>query len=137
VIVIKFCFQELISVLVKQWADPSHGYTVSLKYGAPIYGVTLPLVVTSNYTPAQLLPNDQKYPMTELMALERRFEIIHIDDLLQREGLRLRTKEEIKALKKSKNADFSKVFINLKEKAEADKIEYDIDEIRERRNDYN
>ena len=38
--------------------------------------------------------------------------------MLAREGLQLRSKEEIKELKKSKNADFSKVFINLKEEAE-------------------
>jgi len=83
------------------------------------------------------MPSDQKYPMTELMALERRFEIIHIDDLLKREGLRLRSKEEIKNLKKAKNADFSKVFINLNEEAEARKIDYDIDELRERRFELN
>jgi len=83
------------------------------------------------------MPSDQKYPMTELMALERRFEIIHIDDLLKREGLKLRTKEEIKNLKKAKNADFSKVFINLNEEAEARKIDYDIDELRERRFELN
>jgi hypothetical protein len=108
---------------LKQWSDPSHGYTVSLKYGAPIYGISLPLVITSNYTPLQLLPTDQRHPMTELEALTRRFEIIHIKDLLEREGLRLRTKEEIKELKKAKNADFSKVFINVRE--EQDALNYD------------
>lgn len=95
---------------LKQWADPSHGYTVSLKFGAPIYGVNLPLIVTSNYTPRQLMPPDQRFPLTEIEALERRFEVIHINDLLAREKLKLRTKEEIKLLKKAKNADFSQVF---------------------------
>ena len=101
----------------KQWGDPSHGYTVSLKYGAPIYGITLPMVVTSNYTPQQLMRPDQRYPVTELEALERRFDIIHIKTLLEREGLGLQPKEVLKDLKKNRNADFSKCFINLDEEA--------------------
>lgn len=46
-------------------------------------------------------------------AIQRRFEIIHIKDLLKREKLSLKSKEEIKELKKAKNADFSKVFNHL------------------------
>lgn len=103
----------------KQWADPSHGYTVSLKYGAPIYGISLPLIVTSNYKPGELMPLDQRYPWIEMQALQRRFEVIHISDLLAREGLELKSKEEIKALKKAKNADFGLVF-NVVEKRERD-----------------
>lgn len=95
---------------LKQWSDPSHGYTVSMKYGAPIYGVTLPLLVTSNYTPSDLQPLDQKFPSIELAALTRRFEVINIQDLLLRENIQLKSKEELKALKKEKNADFSKCF---------------------------
>jgi hypothetical protein len=106
-------FENLGMEQLKQWADPSHGYTVSMKYGAPIYGVTLPLIVTSNYRPSQLLPDDLKYPTTELEALTRRFEIIHIDTLLQRENLKLRRKSELVALRKAKNADFSAVFEHL------------------------
>lgn len=106
-------FENLGMEQLKQWADPSHGYTVSMKYGAPIYGVTLPLIVTSNYKPSQLLPDDLKYPTTELEALTRRFEIIHIDTLLQRENLKLRRKSELVALRKAKNADFSAVFEHL------------------------
>lgn len=94
----------------KQWSDASHGYTVSMKYGAPIYGVMLPLIVTSNYTPAQLFPLDQRYPDVELKALMRRFEVISITDILQREGLTLKTKQELKELKKQKNADFGACF---------------------------
>ena len=106
-------FENVGMEQLKQWADPSHGYTVSMKYGAPIYGVTLPLIVTSNYKPSQLLPDDPKYPTTELEALTRRFEIIHIDTLLQRENLKLRRKSELVALRKAKNADFSAVFEHL------------------------
>lgn len=106
-------FENLGMEQLKQWADPSHGYTVSMKYGAPIYGVTLPLIVTSNYKPSQLLPDDLKYPTTELEALTRRFEVIHIDTLLQRENLKLRRKSELVALRKAKNADFSAVFEHL------------------------
>lgn len=84
-----------------------------MKYGAPIHGVTLPLVVSSNYTPAELFPDDQKYPLTEKQALLRRFEVIHIKDLLKREGIQLKTKEELKALKVKKNADFGAVFTIL------------------------
>lgn len=106
-------FENLGMEQLKQWADPSHGYTVSMKYGAPIYGVMLPMIVTSNYRPSQLIPDDTKYPTTELHALERRFEIIHIDTLLTRENIRLRRKSELVALRKTKNADFSAVFEDL------------------------
>lgn len=74
---------------------------------------------------------DQRYPNVELDALKRRFEIIHIKDLLDREGLRLRTKEEIKQLKKNKNADFSKVFIDIQQELEAQKYDQDVNAIRE------
>lgn len=106
-------FENLGMEQLKQWADPSHGYTVSMKYGAPIYGVTLPLIVTSNYRPSQLLPDDLKYPTTELQALERRFEVVSITQLLERENLKLRPKSELVALRKAKNADFGAVFQHL------------------------
>lgn len=106
-------FENIGMEQLKQWADPSHGYTVSMKYGAPIYGVTLPLIVTSNYRPSQLLPDDLKYPTTELQALERRFEVVSIAQLLERENLKLRPKSELVALRKAKNADFGAVFQHL------------------------
>lgn len=106
-------FENLGMEQLKQWADPSHGYTVSMKYGAPIYGVSLPLIVTSNYRPSQLLPDDLKYPTTELQALERRFEVVSIAQLLERENLKLRPKSELVALRKAKNADFGAVFQHL------------------------
>ena len=106
-------FENLGMEQLKQWADPSHGYTVSMKYGAPIYGVMLPMIVTSNYRPSQLMPDDTKFPTTELHALERRFEIIHIDTLLTRENIKLRRKSELVALRKAKNADFGAVFEHL------------------------
>lgn len=108
-------FENIGMEQLKQWADPSHGYTVSMKYGAPIYGVTLPLVVTSNYPPRDLLPDDLKFPSTEYQALVRRFEVIHIDKLLEQENLRLRRKSELVALRKAKNADFSAVFEYIKD----------------------
>lgn len=106
-------FQNLGMEQLKQWADPSHGYTVSMKYGAPIYGVMLPMIVTSNYQPRDLMPDDIKFPHTEHAALIRRFEVIHISDLLAKENLKLRTKAELVALRKAKNADFSAVFQHL------------------------
>lgn len=104
------CFKDIGMEQFKQWADPSHGYTISVKYGAPIYGVCLPLIVTSNYTPKELMPLDQRYPITEFEALARRFEIISIDELLKREGVKLKCKAELTELKKKKNADFSLCF---------------------------
>lgn len=106
-------FENIGMEQLKQWSDPAHGYTVSMKYGAPIYGVSLPLIVTSNYHPGQLLPDDIKFPHTELAALVRRFEVIHIRDLLARENLKLRSKSELVALRKAKNADFGAVFEHL------------------------
>lgn len=106
-------FKNIGMEQLKQWADPSHGYTISLKYGAPIMGVTLGLIITSNYRPGELPEEGMRYKRTEMEAIERRFEIIHINDLLKRERLSLKTKDEIKELKKAKNADFSKVFNQL------------------------
>lgn len=106
-------FQDLGMEQLKQWSDASHGYTIAMKYGAPIYGVNLPLLVTSNYKPTELLRPDQRFPMTEAAALVRRFEIIHIKDLLTREGVELKSKEELKELKKTKNADFGLCFKEL------------------------
>jgi len=51
-------FKSLGMEQLKQWADPSHGYTIAMKYGAPIQGVRLPLIVTSNYLPEELVPPD-------------------------------------------------------------------------------
>ena len=96
---------------LKQWSDPSQSFTISLKYGAPIFGIRLPLIVTSNYTIEQLMEPDQRYSRTELDALMRRFEMIKVEDLFEREKIELKTKEELKQLKKEKNADFSLCFI--------------------------
>lgn len=104
------CFKDIGMEQLKQWSDASHGYTIAMKYGAPIYGVNLPLIVTSNYTPKELMPLDQRYPVTEFEALARRFEIIEINELLKREGVKLKTKAELNELKKKKNADFGLCF---------------------------
>ena len=108
-------FQSIGLEQLKQWSDPSQGYTISLKFGAPIYGVRLPLIVTSNYHPDQLFLPDQRHRETEAQALLRRFDVVHINDLLIREKLKLQDKETLKSLKKAKNADFSKCFIDLAE----------------------
>jgi len=68
------------------------------------------LVVTSNYVPRDLMAPDQRHQTMELTALLRRFEVVHIDELLQRENIKLRSKDELKALKKARNADFSACF---------------------------
>jgi len=103
-------FKSLGMEQLKQWADPSHGYTIAMKYGAPIQGVRLPLIVTSNYRPEDLLDPDLPFRATEMEAICRRFRIVNIDTLLQENGLTLKTKAEIKELKKAKNADFGAVF---------------------------
>lgn len=56
------------------------------------------------------MPLDQRYPITEFEALARRFEIISINDLLAREGVKLKCKAELSELKKKKNADFGACF---------------------------
>lgn len=103
-------FKSLGMEQLKQWADPSHGYTIAMKYGAPIQGVRLPLIVTSNYLPEELVPADLPFRLQELEAITRRFRVVNINDLLAEHGLTLKTKAEIKELKKAKNADFGAVF---------------------------
>ena len=103
-------FKSLGMEQLKQWADPSHGYTIAMKYGAPIQGVRLPLIVTSNYLPEELVPADLPFRLQELQAITRRFRIVNITELLTEHGLTLKTKAEIKELKKAKNADFGAVF---------------------------
>ena len=83
--------------------------TIAMKYGAPIQGVRLPLIVTSNYLPEELVPADLPFRLQELQAITRRFRIVNITELLTEHGLTLKTKAEIKELKKAKNADFGAV----------------------------
>lgn len=103
-------FKSLGMEQLKQWADPSHGYTIAMKYGAPIQGVRLPLVITSNYTPEDLVPPDLPFRQQEIDAINRRFRVVEIGTLLREYGLSLKSKAEIKELKKAKNADFGAVF---------------------------
>ncbi len=75
-----------------------------------IQGVRLPLIVTSNYLPEELVPPDLPFRTQEIEAIVRRFRVVNITELLTEHGLSLKTKAEIKELKKAKNADFGAVF---------------------------
>ena len=70
------------------------------------------------------MPLDQRFPAQEFEAIARRFEIININDLLINEGYELKTKEELKELKKKKNADFSLCFRKIQRERVQDQIDF-------------
>ena len=108
-------FRNIGMEQIKQWSDPSNGYTINFKYGAPVSGIRTPLVITSNFHPFELFKPGQPGIEQEKAALVRRFEILHIDELLKRDGVRLASKERLTELKAKGNVDYSKCF----EKVEA------------------
>lgn len=99
---LKLGFQKL-----KIYAD-STGFAGDKKYGG-LDIIRGRLIITSNFTIDQCIYPHVGIESTK-QALHRRFEEIHINTLLLREGIELRSKSEISMLKADGNADYSKLF---------------------------
>ena len=86
------------------------GYPIDQKYKTPQI-VRLCVLVSSNFTIADVIPEDMKGRRENLAALRRRFFEINIRDLLPLLGLKLLSKYEINQLKKANNTDPAKLFM--------------------------
>jgi hypothetical protein len=87
------------------------GFPVDQKYKSPQLARTTALV-TSNFTLEDVLPEDMKGRNENLRALQRRFWVINVRDLLRALGMKLLDKYEIAQLKREGNQDPSKIFLS-------------------------
>ena len=86
------------------------GYPVDQKYKTPQIE-RLTVLITSNFTIRDVMPEDMPGRRENLAALERRFFIVNIRDLLPVLGLKLLSKYEITQLKKAGNTNPSAIFM--------------------------
>lgn len=87
------------------------GYPVDQKYKTPQIE-RLTVLITSNFTIRDVMPEDMPGRRENLTALERRFFIVNIRDLLPVLGIKLLSKYEITQLKKAGNTDPSAIFMS-------------------------
>lgn len=87
------------------------GYPIDQKYKTPQI-CRLTVLVTSNFTIHDVVPEDLKGRRENVAALVRRFWTINIRDLLPILGLKLLSKYEIAQLKKTGNTDPAKIFMD-------------------------
>ena len=87
------------------------GYPVDQKYKTPQIE-RLTVLITSNFTIRDVMPEDMPGRRENLAALERRFFIVNIRDLLPVLGIKLLSKYEITQLKKAGNTDPSAIFMS-------------------------
>ena len=87
------------------------GYPVDQKYKTPQIQ-RLTVLISSNFTISDVMPEDLKGRNENLAALRRRFFEVNIKDLLPFLGLKLLAKYEISQLKKEGNTDPRKLFID-------------------------
>lgn len=87
------------------------GYPIDQKYKTPQIA-RLTVLITSNFTLDDVVPEDMKGRRENLQALSRRFWRINIKDLLPLLGLKLLSKYEIAQLKKAGNKDPTKIFMD-------------------------
>lgn len=86
------------------------GYPVDQKYKTPQIE-RLTILVTSNFTIRDVIPEDMPGRRENLAALERRFFLVNVRDLLPVLGIKLLSKYEITQLKKQGNTDPKAIFI--------------------------
>lgn len=86
------------------------GYPVDQKYKTPQIE-RLTILITSNFTIRDVMPEDMPGRRENLAALERRFFAINVRDLLPVLGIKLLSKYEITQLKKQGNTDPKAIFI--------------------------
>ena len=87
------------------------GFPVDAKYKTPQLARTT-VLVTSNFTLDDVVPEDMKGRNENIKALRRRFWTIKVTDVLRLLGIKLLSKYEINSLKYAKNTDPKKVFMS-------------------------
>lgn len=86
------------------------GYPIDQKYKTPQI-VRLCVLITSNFTIDDVMPEDMKGRRENLAALQRRFFMVNVRDILPVLGIKLLSKYEIAQLKKAGNTDPTKIFM--------------------------
>lgn len=86
------------------------GFPVDMKYKTPQLARTT-VLVTSNFSLQEVMPEDMKGRNENLSALTRRFWIVKSHELLRALGLKLLSRYELQQLKKEGNQDPSKIFL--------------------------
>jgi hypothetical protein len=86
------------------------GYPVDQKYKTPQIE-RLTILVTSNFTIRDVMPEDMPGRRENLAAMERRFFHVNIRDLLPVLGIKLLSKYEVTQLKKKGNTDPKQIFM--------------------------
>lgn len=86
------------------------GYPVDQKYKTPQIE-RLTILVTSNFTIRDVMPEDMPGRRENLAAMERRFFHVNIRDLLPVLGIKLLSKYEVSQLKKKGNTDPKQIFM--------------------------
>lgn len=86
------------------------GYPVDQKYKTPQIE-RLTILVTSNFTIRDVMPEDMPGRRENLAAMERRFFHVNIRDLLPVLGIKLLSKYEVTQLKKKGNTDPKEIFM--------------------------
>lgn len=103
------CIERLGVQFFKSICDEA-GYPIDQKYKTPQI-CRMCVLITSNFTIGDVLPEDLKGRRENLQALRRRFWEVNIRDLLPILGLKLLSKYEITQLKKSGNTDPKALFM--------------------------
>lgn len=87
------------------------GFPIDQKYKTP-QPIRTTVLVSSNFTIEQVVPEDMPGRSDNIVALRRRFWEVDINNLLRLLGLKLISKYEIKGLKLRGNTDPSKIFMD-------------------------
>lgn len=104
------CVERLGPQFFKSICDES-GYPVDQKYKTPQIE-RLCILVTSNFTISDVMPEDMLGRSENLAAMQRRFFMVNVRDLLPVLGLKLLSKYEISQLKKAGNTDPKAIFLS-------------------------
>lgn len=87
------------------------GYPIDQKYKAPQI-MRLCVLVSSNFTINEVMPEDMLGRSVNLSAIQRRFFQVNVKDLLPVLGIKMLSKYEITALKRDGNTDPTKIFMS-------------------------
>lgn len=87
------------------------GYPIDAKYKTPQIA-RLTVLISSNFTISDVVPEDLKGRNENIQALHRRFWLVNVKDLLPILGVKLLSKYEIMQLKKQANLDPAKIFMS-------------------------
>ena len=72
----------------KPLLDPNSKYSGDIKFKNPIQNIRHPIIVTSNYHPGEMLHAMYGIEL-EKDAIVKRFRVVHINELLRSEGVKL------------------------------------------------